>query len=78
MATKKAPEIGVQEPVVVVYESAAETLAPKMAALRKAQKLFSTYSQEQVDRIFLAAAMAANHQRIPLAKLAVGLVNGRR
>ena len=71
MATKKAPEIGVQEPVVVVYESAAETLAPKMAALRKAQKLFSTYSQEQVDRIFLAAAMAANHQRIPLAKLAV-------
>lgn len=71
MATKKAPEIAVQEPVVVVYESTAETLAPKIAALRNAQKLFSTYSQEQVDQIFLAAAMAANHQRIPLAKLAV-------
>ena len=71
MATKKAPEIAVQEPVVVVYESAAEALSSKIAALRNAQKLFSTYSQEQVDQIFLAAAMAANHQRIPLAKLAV-------
>lgn len=71
MATKKAPEIAVQEPVVVVYENGVETLTSKIAALRNAQKLFSTYSQEQVDQIFLAAAMAANHQRIPLAKLAV-------
>lgn len=71
MATKKAPEITVQDPVMVVYESAAEVLAPKISALRNAQKLFSAYSQEQVDRIFLAAAMAANHHRIPLAKLAV-------
>ncbi|WP_085832699.1 bifunctional acetaldehyde-CoA/alcohol dehydrogenase [Clostridium merdae] len=72
MATKKVNEIAVQEPVVVVYQNtAAEALASKMNSLRSAQKLFSTYSQEQVDQIFLAAAMAANHQRIPLAKLAV-------
>ena len=38
---------------------------------RKAQKQFSTYTQEQVDRIFLAAATAANKARIKLAKLAV-------
>lgn len=38
---------------------------------RKAQQIFSTYSQEQVDKIFLAAASAANKARIYLAKLAV-------
>ena len=39
--------------------------------MRKAQKIFSTYTQEQVDKIFLAAATAANKARIPLAKMAV-------
>ena len=39
--------------------------------MRAAQQRFATYTQEQVDRIFLAAAIAANQQRIPLAKLAV-------
>lgn len=48
-----------------------EALAAKMADMREAQKVFSTYSQEQVDKIFRAAAMAANHNRIPLAKMAV-------
>ena len=48
-----------------------EALAAKMAAMRDAQKEFSTFSQEQVDKIFRAAAMAANHNRIPLAKMAV-------
>ena len=38
---------------------------------RKAQREFSTFSQEQVDKIFKAAATAANKARIPLAKLAV-------
>ena len=38
---------------------------------RRAQKQFSTYTQEQVDKIFLAAASAANKARIPLAKMAV-------
>ncbi|MDD6572153.1 MAG: bifunctional acetaldehyde-CoA/alcohol dehydrogenase [Thermoflexaceae bacterium] len=48
-----------------------EALTAKMEAIREAQAVFATYTQEQVDKIFLAAAMAANKQRIPLAKLAV-------
>lgn len=39
--------------------------------VRNAQKTFATYTQEQVDKIFLAAASAANKARIPLAKMAV-------
>ncbi len=39
--------------------------------VKAAQKKFATYTQEQVDKIFLAAASAANKQRIFLAKLAV-------
>ena len=39
--------------------------------VKKAQKKFATYSQEQVDKIFLQAALCANQNRIPLAKLAV-------
>ncbi len=42
-----------------------------IAKVRKAQEIYSTYSQEQVDRIFKAAAIAANRMRIPLAKEAV-------
>ena len=48
-----------------------ERLEQVIASARKAQKEFSTYTQEQVDKIFLAAATAANQQRIPLAKFAV-------
>ena len=48
-----------------------DALTAKMAAMREAQKVFATYNQEQVDKIFKAAAMAANQQRIPLAKMAV-------
>ncbi len=46
-------------------------LEKRLAELRQAQEKFSTYSQAQVDKIFRAAAMAANKARIPLAKLAV-------
>ena len=49
----------------------AESLEAKIAEVREAQKIFATYTQEQVDKIFKAAAMAANKQRIPLAKMAV-------
>ena len=38
---------------------------------REAQAKFASYTQEQVDKIFLAAASAANKMRIPLAKHAV-------
>jgi acetaldehyde dehydrogenase/alcohol dehydrogenase len=48
-----------------------EKLSEAIAEVRKAQKIFSTYTQEQVDKIFFAAAMAANKQRISLAKMAV-------
>ena len=48
-----------------------EELTAAMARCRASQAIFSTYTQEQVDRIFLAAATAANKARIPLAKMAV-------
>ena len=48
-----------------------EALEAKLREIRKAQTQFSTYSQQQVDAIFRAAALAACKQRIPLAKQAV-------
>ncbi|HIT68230.1 MAG TPA: bifunctional acetaldehyde-CoA/alcohol dehydrogenase [Candidatus Merdisoma merdipullorum] len=48
-----------------------ERLRRKIAGMRKAQKIFAAFTQEQVDKIFFEAAMAANKQRIPLAKMAV-------
>ena len=48
-----------------------EKLEEAIARTKEAQKVFATYTQEQVDKIFLAAASAANKARIPLAKMAV-------
>lgn len=48
-----------------------ETLKKTLERVKNAQKEFSKYSQEQVDKIFQAAAIAANEARIPLAKMAV-------
>ncbi|WP_027437922.1 bifunctional acetaldehyde-CoA/alcohol dehydrogenase [Lachnospira multipara] len=48
-----------------------EALEEKLNSVRKAQREFATFSQEQVDKIFRAAALAANKERIRLAKLAV-------
>ena len=48
-----------------------EKLQEAIDRTREAQKKFATYTQEQVDKIFLAAASAANKARIPLAKMAV-------
>lgn len=62
MATKK-------QPVTIV--NSVETLKARMNELKDAQKIFATYTQEQVDEIFAAAALAANKQRIYLAKIAV-------
>ena len=55
----KAPEVNTPE-----------WLEQKMAKMKEAQKIFATYTQEQVDKIFFEAAMAANKARIPLAKMA--------
>jgi acetaldehyde dehydrogenase/alcohol dehydrogenase len=48
-----------------------DALMAKIQEIREAQAKFATYTQEQVDAIFKAAAIAANHARIPLAKMAV-------
>ncbi|MCI9191815.1 MAG: bifunctional acetaldehyde-CoA/alcohol dehydrogenase [Acutalibacter muris] len=48
-----------------------ETFEKMLARVREAQKKYATFTQQQVDEIFRAAAMAANLQRIPLAKMAV-------
>ena len=54
-------------PIVNGVESYKEALE----RVKAAQERFSTYTQEQVDKIFMEAAMAANRARIPLAKMAV-------
>ena len=56
-----------------VYEvvDGVEKLEDAIKRVRKAQEKFATYTQEQVDAIFFAAATAANQKRIPLAKMAV-------
>ena len=48
-----------------------DALNEAIARIKKAQAIFASYTQEQVDKIFFAAAMAANRERISLAKLAV-------
>ena len=48
-----------------------EALEDVLKRVKEAQKRFATYTQEQVDKIFFAAASAANKARIPLAKMAV-------
>ena len=48
-----------------------EALQAAISRVRAAQKVFATYTQEQVDKIFLAAASAADKARITLAKLAI-------
>ena len=57
-----------QETITV---TSVETLAARMKQMRQAQHVFASMTQEQVDKIFFAAAMAANKARIPLAKMAV-------
>ena len=48
-----------------------EALEARLAEIRQAQAIFAEYTQEQVDKIFRAAALAANKARVPLAKMAV-------
>lgn len=55
----------------IITISSVETLNARIAQMRAAQREFAQMTQEQVDKIFFAAAMAANKQRIPLAKMAV-------
>ncbi len=48
-----------------------DALKEEIDRVKKAQAIYATYTQEQVDRIFLAAATAANKARVPLARAAV-------
>ncbi len=48
-----------------------ESLGKMLARVRAAQEKFAAFTQEQVDYIFMKAALAANKKRIPLAKMAV-------
>ena len=57
-----------KKPLIV---DSVEKLNEKLKLMREAQEIFSTYSQEKVDKIFRAAAVAANQARIYLAKMAV-------
>ncbi|MDD3393046.1 MAG: bifunctional acetaldehyde-CoA/alcohol dehydrogenase [Anaerotignum sp.] len=70
MAVEKKKEVApeTKRPEIV---NSVETLKLRIAEVKEAQRQFSTFTQEQVDKIFLAAATAATKNRIPLAKLAV-------
>ena len=70
MAKKKETK-AVEATVVPEIVDSVESLEAKLKAMRKAEEVFATYTQEQVDKIFFEAAMAANKMRIPLAKQAV-------
>ena len=66
MMAKKEEQVKVPEIIDSV-----DALIAKMEAMREAQKVFASFTQEQVDKIFYEAASAANKLRIPLAKMAV-------
>lgn len=69
-ATKAEAAKAAPAPAPEMNENAKEFYAI-LAKVKEAQKVFATYTQEQVDKIFRAAALAANNMRIPLAKQAV-------
>ena len=66
MMAKKEEQVKVPQIIDSV-----DALIAKMEAMREAQRIFATFTQEQVDKIFYEAASAANKLRIPLAKMAV-------
>jgi len=68
---KKETAKTVEKTVNTGFIDNVEALEAKMKEMREAQKVFATFTQEQVDKIFFAAASAANKMRIPLAKMAV-------
>lgn len=70
MAKKDATVSYVENKQTTVIDTV-DALLAKISEMKEAQKIFASYSQEQVDKIFFAASVAANKQRIPLAKMAV-------
>jgi acetaldehyde dehydrogenase/alcohol dehydrogenase len=66
MMAKKEEQVRVPEIIDNV-----DALIAKMEVMKEAQRVFASFTQEQVDKIFYEAASAANKLRIPLAKMAV-------
>jgi acetaldehyde dehydrogenase/alcohol dehydrogenase len=66
MMAKKEEQVRIPEIIDSV-----DALIAKMEAMKEAQRVFASFTQEQVDKIFFEAASAANKLRIPLAKMAV-------
>eukprot|EP00727_Mastigamoeba_balamuthi_P006711 m51a1_g2660 putative acetaldehyde dehydrogenase (906) ;mRNA; r:644609-647930 len=58
-------------PVVDEAAAATATMDPILEKVVAAQRIYATFTQEQVDHVFEAVAMAACMQRIPLAQMAV-------
>ena len=58
------------ETIALETNNSVDALQAKIASMREAQKKFASFTQEQVDKIFFEAAMAANKMRIPLARMA--------
>ena len=71
MAEEKVGKVDQAEDAAYIVVNSDEELDGALAKMREAQVEFATFTQEQVDKIFYAAAMAANKARIPLAKDAV-------
>lgn len=68
---KKDKKIEEKDLIQVSEINTAEALEQLINRVKNAQRIYATYTQEQVDKIFRAAALAANQARIPLAKMAV-------
>ena len=64
MAKKEAAKTVETKTVNTGFIDNVEALEAKMKEMREAQKIFATFTQEQVDKIFYEAAMAANKQRL--------------
>jgi len=71
MEQNPQPEVAKDEPKQYTVVNDIESLTRLIEQVRSAQRKFASYTQEQIDKIFKAAAMAAASQRILLSKLAV-------
>ena len=63
----------VQVPEII---DSVDALIAKMNAMREAQKVFATYTQEQVDKIFFEAAKAAEQDGVRLIYGMDGIPDG--
>lgn len=73
MATKTKKPVEKLEKALVKPSTVttSEDLEILISKVKNAQRILATFSQEKIDKIFRAAALAANKARIPLAKMAV-------